>query len=85
MRNGKKNYSGGVIIYFKDDFYHRKNGPAKIWPDGYSEWWLNGKLHREDGPAIVGGGDTRASSYWMHGVSLTEKEFIKWKLLDFMK
>ena len=21
--------------------------------DGYQEWWLNGKTHREDGPAII--------------------------------
>jgi len=21
-------------------------------PNGYKEWWLNGELHREDGPAV---------------------------------
>jgi hypothetical protein len=25
---------------------------CKISPDGSKEWWLNGKLHRTDGPAI---------------------------------
>jgi hypothetical protein len=24
---------------------------CKIYPDGIKEWWLNGKRHREDGPA----------------------------------
>ena len=25
---------------------------VKVYPNGDKEWWLNGKLHREDGPAI---------------------------------
>ena len=25
---------------------------VKVYLDGYKEWFLNGKLHREDGPAI---------------------------------
>jgi hypothetical protein len=25
---------------------------CKIYPDGTKQWWLNGKYHREDGPAI---------------------------------
>ena len=24
---------------------------VKVYPNGDKEWWLNGKLHREDGPA----------------------------------
>ena len=28
----------------------------KVIIDGdYKEWWLNGELHREDGPAIIDG------------------------------
>ena len=27
---------------------------VKVWPNGYKEWFLNGKYHREDGPAIEG-------------------------------
>ena len=26
----------------------------KICANGDKEWWLNGKLHREDGPAVEG-------------------------------
>ena len=25
---------------------------VKVWPDGHKVWYLNGKYHREDGPAI---------------------------------
>ena len=25
---------------------------VKVWNDGAKKWYLNGKLHREDGPAI---------------------------------
>ena len=33
---------------------------------GHKEWWLNGKLHREDGPAFEGcsGGD---KEWWLNG------------------
>jgi hypothetical protein len=43
-----------------------KNKPElKISPDGSREWCLNGKLHRQDGPAIE-----RANGYrewWLNG------------------
>lgn len=32
--------------------YHRTDGPAIEWKDGYKAWFLNGKRHRIDGPAI---------------------------------
>ncbi len=25
---------------------------VKVWPSGSKEWYLNGKYHREDGPAV---------------------------------
>ena len=28
---------------------------VKIYEDGKQEWWLNGKRHREDGPAVIDG------------------------------
>jgi len=30
----------------------KKDGPARIWPNGTKEWYQNGELHRDDGPAI---------------------------------
>jgi hypothetical protein len=38
---------------------------VKVYPNGDKSWWLNGKCHREDGPAIE-----RASggkSWWLNG------------------
>lgn len=32
---------------------HRENGPAVEYEDGSEEWYLEGKLHRVDGPAII--------------------------------
>lgn len=32
---------------------HRENAPAVEYPDGTKEWWRNGMLHRDDGPAVV--------------------------------
>ena len=29
--------------YFIDGECHRLNGPAKVWPDGYEEYWINDK------------------------------------------
>ena len=61
------------MTYFKDSakiwrneqsLLHREDGPAVIWPDGYEEWYINGKRHRLDGPAIVGSNTT---SYWIDG------------------
>jgi hypothetical protein len=40
--------------------------------NGSKQWWLNGRLHREDGPAIEwpGGG----KEWWLNGKNLTEVE-----------
>ena len=44
----------GYIRYHNSDGrHHREDGPAIIWPDGSTFWWLHGHLHREDGPAII--------------------------------
>jgi len=39
----------------------------------YKAWYLNGKRHRIDGPAIeyVDG----SKEWWVNGVSMTEEEF----------
>ena len=33
--------------------FHREDGPAKIWFDGSEHWYMNGCLHKNDGPAII--------------------------------
>lgn len=32
---------------------HKEDGPAVIYSDGDTEWYINGKLHRTDGPAVL--------------------------------
>ena len=39
------------MIWIEDNMAKRKNG-LHIDSDGNKEWFLNGKRHREDGPAI---------------------------------
>jgi hypothetical protein len=33
--------------------FHRKDGPAIEWINGYKAWYLYGKRHRIDGPAVI--------------------------------
>ena len=46
---------------------------VKVWDDGYIFWYLNGKLHREDGPAVeYPSGD----KYWyLNGWYIDEEDF----------
>ena len=45
------------------------------YPNGYKRWYLNDKLHRENGPAIEG---TSGYKYWyLNDVEYTEEEFNK--------
>jgi hypothetical protein len=62
----------GVIIRFKDGYIHGGQGvegnsqPAIECGDSQVEYWENGYLHREDGPAIIAEfGDWE--EYWDHG------------------
>ena len=46
---------------------------VKVYEDK-TEWYLNGNLHREDGPAVE---YTNGSKEWyLNGKNLTEKEFL---------
>ena len=39
---------------------------VKVYPEGYKIWYLNGKIHREDGPAIEwANGD---KSWYLNGI-----------------
>ena len=42
---------------------------VKVHEDGTQEWFLNGKLHREDGPAIIAGG---YQVWFLDGKKVTE-------------
>ena len=46
---------------------------VKVYPSGIKSWLLNGKLHREDGPAIEW--QDGVKEWYLNGKLLTEEEF----------
>lgn len=76
-----------IIHWFKDGYRHRAEFDfnTKLYlPATYSNnefdseksWWLNGQLHRVDGPAIENSKSTRVKSHWwIYGKELSEEEF----------
>ena len=75
--------SNGVKCrYNKNGDIHSDDGPAKIWPDGHIEWWVNGKTHNIYGPAII----TREGKceYYVNNIRMTEIEFLIAKLNYFL-
>ena len=63
------------IHYFKKDTRVRHNpyGPAVINKYGYKEYWIENKVHRLDGPAIIY--YNSEEKYFINGQFLTKKEF----------
>ena len=47
---------------------------VKVDETGTREWYVNGKFHREDGPAIEYSNGTR--EWYVNGEHLTEQEFL---------
>ena len=43
------------------------------WDNGTKKWYLNGDLHREDGPAVEWADGTK--EWYIEGIKLTEEEF----------
>ena len=43
---------------------------------GNKFWWLDGKLHREDGPAVEYADGGR--EWWFHGEKVTEEQHRRW-------
>ena len=46
---------------------------VKIQDDGTKKWYLNGKLHREDGPAVEWADGTK--EWYLNGKKYSEKKF----------
>ena len=42
-----------------------KTYEVKVYADGAKAWWLNSKLHREDGPAVERADGTK--EWWLNG------------------
>ena len=68
MRNGIIVDRYGTKIYYKDDVFHREDGPAVIHLDGAMSYWIDGKRHRKDGPAVIY--PTGTLEYWIDGKRL---------------
>jgi hypothetical protein len=67
------NEDGETFYYNKKGNIHRTSGPAII-SLIYKAWLIDGKLHREDGPAKVWVDGTR--EYYLNNELLPEKEYL---------
>lgn len=52
--------------WFWDGKYHREDGPAIIWHNGYKAWYIKGKRHRADGPAVEWKNGTK--EWYLYGI-----------------
>ena len=75
MKNGKNTDFLGNVCYYKDNQYHRTDGPAMEFVVTGSKWWyINGKCHREDGPAREYANGLK--SWYLNGIEYSEEEYI---------
>ena len=66
---------------YKDILYYKKNttllhnpyGPAYICYNEYKEYWIEGKLHRLDGPAVIY--EDGREEYLINHENLTKEQF----------
>lgn len=52
IKNGRYVNEEGEISWYKNDKFHREDGPAIEWNNVAKAWYVNGFVHREDGPAM---------------------------------
>jgi len=60
---------GETIEYYQDSYglYHREDGPAAInHTTGFAGYWIHGKRHRLNGPAITHHDGTQA--WYIYGM-----------------
>jgi hypothetical protein len=62
---GTKNNGDKKMIEYK----------VKVFNEGTKEWYLNNKLHREDGPAMEYADGSK--SWYLNGIELSEADFIE--------
>jgi hypothetical protein len=78
------NANGDQCWYDDRDLYHRDDGPAIIYQNGYQLYYQHGKLHRLDGPAVIHS-DNHCKNYsysarlewYINGVNYSEEEFLR--------
>jgi hypothetical protein len=62
---------------------HRIGGPAVEYINGDEEWWVEGRLHRLDGPAVIRKNltqDKKRSFYMFNSVDKTPMGLIEWRI-----
>lgn len=64
------NHYGDKIWTNEKGEYHREDGPAIIFKNGYKSWWLNDLRHRVCGPAIER--ENGNKEWWMRGKDITD-------------
>lgn len=53
-------WKGHVFFTDAEGLLHCESGPAVEYDDGSKTWYVHGKIHREDGPAVI----NRSGKYW---------------------
>lgn len=70
--------------YYEYDVLSRSEGPAVIHSNGSYQYYINGELHNENGPAshmlIEGTSNKFEDEYWLHGKKLSTLQF---RILNF--
>jgi len=56
----------GNKYWYKDNEFHRLDGPAIEYIDGTTIWYQNGIVHRKDGPAVIY--DNGKKEYWLDNI-----------------
>jgi hypothetical protein len=74
-----------IKIYLKNDLLDRTDGPAYEDFRGYFRWFKEGKLHREDGPAVYWSTIPNFGIYYLNGKEIevsSDKEFLQYIKLN---
>jgi len=69
----------GYIAYYRKGTrtFHREDGPAAIWTSGRQEWYFCGRLHRDDGPAVMYYDDDGPLEWWLDGMPYSREAWFE--------
>ena len=71
-KNGKVE-DGELIKYYKNDLLHREDGPAVEHKNGNALWFIDGKLHNQNGPAKIISGK---ESYYLYNKEYSKEDWL---------
>jgi len=81
-KNGLHIDDSGNKCWFKDDKFHRCDGPAIDTADGCKQWYVDGIKHRLDGPAVEWSDGSTA--WFKDGDFLGNDDKGLWRLWDLL-